>query len=194
MMKIVLKTLVFVFIWGGSYFCSAQNQYKVWSKENKLTWNDFKGTTVPDSLSKHFAVSFVKYEWENYKLFKDSFVIDLVCYFSISKSWKRETVIEDLDLLNHEQRHFDLAEIVTRRMRMELLLHESTDIDSTIMYFNFIAKDKYVKERSKLMLQYDKETDHGRHKAAQKRWDIKIDQLLNETKEYSNPRMVIKRK
>lgn len=166
------------------------NQYIQWSKNVKLSWNDFGGQHVPDSLAHHHAVTWVTSKWVNYKVYTDSITTDLVCYFIVNKSWKSKNISEEL--LNHEQRHFDLAEIITRQMRQELSTHISINNDSTVYYINYIS-DKYTKERRNIMNKYDFETNHGVIREAQKKWDIKIDQMLDELEPYSNPHIVIKK-
>lgn len=193
MKKIAFSYILFIVIlFLNSLNSLAQNGYIAWTKEVKLSWNDFQGTTVPDSLAHHHAITWVTSEWDNFKVYDDSIVTDFVCYFIINKSWKSKHISDAL--LNHEQRHFDLAEIVTRKMRKELFDYISTDNDSTTKYFKYLSTDKYLKERRKIMDEYDTETDHGRIKEAQKKWDAKIDKMLKELEGYSSPHVVIKRK
>lgn len=164
-----------------------------WSKSLKLTWSYFQGKIVPDSLSYFHAVTWTQSAWDNFKVYKDSIVTDIVCYFIIDKSWKSDENISE-DLLNHEKRHFDLAEIITRKLRKELLEYISIDAYDSKLYFEYLSTVKYRELRKRIANQYDQETNHGMNKKAQKRWDTKIDNLLKESERYSNPHVIILKK
>lgn len=89
------------------------NDQILWSSKRKLVWNDFRGT--PDkSKTNVAALTSSKIEIiENYVLNGiPKYVVQ--CYFIKSKSW---TTVSDESTLLHEQLHFDIDELFTRKIR-----------------------------------------------------------------------------
>jgi hypothetical protein len=81
-----------------------------------------------------------------------------------------------LDLLEHEQAHFDLCEVYARRLRKRVEdSNYKLDIDNAI----FEVFEAF-KKRQKL---YDQETNHSRNKEKQAEW-LKI--IANELSELDN--------
>lgn len=79
------------------------------------------------------------------------------------------------EILNHEQRHFDITEIVVR------------DLNKALKNIKEEQKADYLyelyKEKLKLMqTQYDYETEHYNNRKKQINWDNKIDSLLGRPK------------
>lgn len=85
-----------------------------WNKSRKLKWTDFKGNPPQDKFitiaETQCYVKFLEsyYDSNNIPKFK------LKCYFGKNQSW---TIVSDLETLKHEQLHFDLWELVTRKIR-----------------------------------------------------------------------------
>lgn len=78
--------------------------------------------------------------------------------------------------LNHEQRHFDITQIVTERLKKKIQSLEiyPDEYDSVINYYYLEA----FREMNQLQDLYDKETRHGIDRAAQERWNRKLDLAL----------------
>lgn len=78
--------------------------------------------------------------------------------------------------LNHEQRHFDITQIVTERLKERILNLEifPDEYDSVINYYYLEA----FREMNRLQDLYDKETRHGMDRGAQERWNKKLDLAL----------------
>lgn len=161
----------------------------VWSKDFKLTWDYFKGK--PFGYDGFHAVTFINISYKNLKVYTDSVTIDLPCYFIVYESWNRDTTES---LLNHEQRHFDIGEIIARKMRKELSNYVSVNDKETTLFLKSISNKYYINENNLLNDAYDKETSFSKNKDGQKRWDAKIDKMLKELDAYSNPHVVIPRR
>lgn len=166
-----------------------QDSLVEWDKDSKLRWDYFQG--MPDSLSGHRAITCTITPFKNFKVYNDSVVMDLPCYFVFNCSWKLTTSI---DLLNHEQGHFDIAEIISRKMRKAISSHISTDDDASTKFYQSVVDEYYFGLKSSLNELYDKETNQGINLEIQKRWDSKINKMLKETEAYSSPHVVVKRK
>jgi hypothetical protein len=89
-----------------------------------------------------------------------------------SSSWVKPPALNAYSL-NHEQRHFDIARIITERFKSKL--HPDSlsieDYNSNIQY-QFLES---YREMSRLQELYDSETNHGLNVAAQERWNARID-------------------
>jgi len=160
-----------------------------WDKNSKLKWDYFQG--IPDSLSGHSAITCTKTPFNNFTVYDDSVVMDLPCYFMFNCSWKLTT---SNSVLNHEQGHFHIAEIVSRKMRKAISNHISIDNDASTKFYQSVVDEYYFGLKSSLNGQYDKETNHGTNPEVQKRWDVKIAKMLQELEVYSSPHVVVKRK
>ncbi|MBW7869401.1 MAG: hypothetical protein H3C31_13885 [Brumimicrobium sp.] len=162
----------------------------VWSTDRKLEWSDFLG--IPDTVKfKRFkAISANGYFDIKNKIKGDSIEVFIYCYFDRYKSW---SIWEDKELLNHEQRHFDLAEVIVRKFRKRVSNYPLKNENSFWYWYRNVALNEYLNEKSYYQL-YDKETNHGTIIEIQQKWDKKIDDMLEELKDYSNPRVVVRKK
>ena len=111
----------------------------LWSKEYFLKWSDFKAfsnhAAFEDSSSQikfHYTWK-VTSEMKNEKVYYEIFDIKLFTYFLRHLSWVREGK-DSMDLLKHEQGHFDLAEM--NRSMME------KDIQNSFYKKEFLARGK----------------------------------------------------
>ena len=80
-------------------------------------------------------------------------------------------------MLMHEQLHFDISELTSRRLKAQLEKKRFTENfrrEIREIYDSEIAKGEEMHER------YDEETRHGLSKEKQKAWEIKIQALLEE--------------
>lgn len=161
-----------------------------WSPDNLLKWEYYQGE--PDTIRfKDFkAVTYAWYKHENYNVFKDSIVFDLVSYFVVNASWVTEKSDE---LLAHEQTHFNLYEVFTRKIRKELGKYRYDNENDFVNYYSSIINIDANKRKDFQNL-YDKETDYGRNHEAQEKWNQKVNEMLKELEDYSNTRVVIKRR
>lgn len=146
-----------------------------WSKDRKLTWDDFQGEQG-DSINAAITVAAFT---TNSKYLTDSTISVVVnAVFYKSESWvnkKHQTFYN----LNHEQRHFDIAEVYARKANEKLKKYKfnrSTVISDIQKIFYY-----YSKERDKMQELYDKETTFPNvNSKKQKEWDAKIDKWLQE--------------
>ena len=94
---------------------------KYWDSRNKLTWSDFRGKQDMESRYKASTTCEIVCTVETTE---SEALVTVYCYFNIEESW---TKTDDPYLLNHEQRHFDLYEVYTRKMRQALSDISATD-------------------------------------------------------------------
>ena len=162
-----------------------------WSKDRLLDWSDFKAESNPSSFEDAHSVIKYRYTWtvnsENMgnqiKFFIEN--IHLTTEFYPLLSWIRHHQVT-LDLLNHEQGHFDLAESIrpkivehiqnvfdgkkfsTRGQNQEQQKQFARE-DSGLMIANEVEKwEKHLYEKQE---EYDMLTDFGQIKEKQLEYD-----------------------
>nr|MBI1232205.1 hypothetical protein [Cytophagales bacterium] len=139
-----------------------------------LTWEDFKGRPRFGNFAASIFAS-IAYEGDS-RLVDGEVQIDLrfKTYMLKRSSWVRGT--NNAYGLNHEQRHFDIAQIITERLKAKLdtmtLLPHNFD---RVVSFEFLEA---YREMNALQEAYDRETAHGMNANAQARWDARIDEEL----------------
>jgi Bacterial protein of unknown function (DUF922) len=164
-----------------------------WSGERRLAKEDFKGR-VPASASRASLSSLnidVSWQCQGSRL-----VANARATFDPGRSWwlsaqgniwegvgertsgvsrshldvRRSAQLRDMQLLEHEQLHFDLTEIAVRkiRKRFEDLKGACADPAGPVELQPFVAEiDRELQEEQR---RYDRETDHGTNAAAQEHW------------------------
>lgn len=104
-------------------------------------------------------------------------------YLNTCKSW---VWFPTSDLLKHEQLHFDIAELFARKINE---LFENANIQ----VYNDLASNIYsnnVQSWRSMVDAYDSETSHGTLLEKQHYWGDSIQNLLNDTQEYSSDQFV----
>ena len=173
-----------------------------WSSERRLTRDDFKGRVPINAGNASLSWLNIDASWgcESGEL-----VASARATFDPSRSWwraaqgsiwpgagerasgvsrthidvRRSAMQRDIQLLEHEQLHFDLAEVAARRIRKKF--EESKNVCSepggTEDFQGFIAEvDREFQEEQ---LRYDRETAHGINASAQDHWRRRIRQQLD---------------
>ncbi len=138
-----------------------------WNEHSRLSWDDFKGNVQPETersaAATHCGIGFrTKTDCPGGKP-------KVVVYntFYTSKSWVRPDA-KMPEILVHEQGHFDLCEIYTRKLRarMELFDFSAADVRTALMNIY----DEVSREYENRQQAYEQETVHGTNFTQQKRW------------------------
>jgi Bacterial protein of unknown function (DUF922) len=159
-------------------FCQDKNEELIdWSATKRLAWNDYKGKPDPHSDAAATTTSYLGIEY-NFK--NNTVTYKIVCRFSKNKSWG---LYKTDHILGHEQGHFDITEIFARKLNKltgEYKFNKNTcQQDLQKIYTNVMD------EKEQLQNQYDKETDFSRNKEKQAEWLKKIQNMLEELKDYT---------
>lgn len=178
-MKSVL--LVFVLIsnvlWG---------QRIEWKEDKKLVWSNFK-SKVNNQRGKDI-VAYTHCGWVSSVLKsthpKGDAKVSIETIFNEDKSWKDDKRINDY-VLNHEQKHFDIAEIYARKIRKEIIAKIKTTSDYD-KYFQAIY-NRTVKDYKNFQALYDGVTEHGMNREKQLEYDVIISDELEQLKNYQKP-------
>lgn len=157
----------FILFWLLSWQSVQQQPPSIpWSEMRKLSWEDFKAK--PDAASTNAAMtnSIINIEFN----FDDtSLDYTISCRFDKNRSWVK---VRTIPVLQHEQGHFDIAEIFARKLAREMKAYKfnpgSVQNDVNNIYDRIMAV--YQQQQQ----QYDQETDFSRNKDKQAEWLAKI--------------------
>lgn len=161
-------------------FGYAQNKDTIyWNNTNKLKWEDFKGR--PDNSTNLLAMTQAGIGYE-VACNNGELKLKVRCYFNVNKSWAKET--DSDELLAHEQLHFDITELHTRKLRKKL--SELTDpCGKNLKELNKLYQSSF-NECAKTQEQYDKESEHSINVAKQKEWEQRIASELKTLEKFSS--------
>ncbi len=177
----------------------SQNNVISWSKHYFLGWSDFQAESNPATFEDAHSTIKYHYTWivnsdiidSQIKFFIEN--IDLTTEFYPLLSWVRQPQATP-ELLNHEQGHFDLAELLRLNITAQIQNmfngkkfstrgqnHEQQKQfareDSGLMIANEVEKlEKYLFEQQE---EYDKQTNYGQIIEKQQEYDDMFKKLRN---------------
>lgn len=154
----------------------------IWNKDRKITWDDFlsekRGYEKNINAGAVLTPSIQIYPKEINC--KNIDYIEVVAQMNKAKSWAD---IKTEAGLNHEQTHFDIAELYVRKIRKFIakFILESEECD-----LQGVAEIYYRLEEEHWQTQflYDEETKHSVNFEKQQEWNIKIADSLETYKDY----------
>ena len=148
-----------------------------WRNRRILTWTDFKGSPVSTAPNAALTSTSILI---NYQYNDDSFQFNLNCVFYPHKSW---TKVKSGNILAHEQGHFDISQLYTRKLFKALKEYKfrpaTVDRDVQEIY------QRITNEQADYQKLYDTETNYSRNAAGQEEWVKRIEQELKETADYA---------
>lgn len=177
MMMQLMKKYLFLLFFSWSLTAWSQIEY-LWIPHS-LCIKDFKiiYTYSYDTL----AVSCIS---NNYVFHQrdNLYIYGIMTVFKKFCSWAKPGM--DTQTLIHEQGHYDIAEVVSRKYRMYIRTAVLSKIpyDKITIKVNFISKQVDSFQRS-----YDRATNFGNNSLEQKKWLYLIQKQLNALKDYAKP-------
>ena len=164
--------------------CFSQKNELIWDSDLKLKWSDFRGSVNDTILTSNSmepnAVSFIGFSLQ-YLTKNNRLELIIKTYFDMNESYYRDTL--QAKLLEHEQCHFDIAELYVRKMRRSIKLLQQKGIFDRAKFSKII--DSLDVARMDENRQFDEDTFYGTFLADQEKWVTKIKEELLELKEYS---------
>lgn len=157
------------------HFGYAQEESVLWNPEIPLSWNNFKDIPTEGDTSAALTASGISYQFSAEQI-NEEIVLDfqVSAFFYPQKSWYKPEVCDE-NILNHEQLHFDIAELFARKMEIKVKKKRFTaNVKKEI-------KEIYqsiIKELSAFQDVYDRETDFSRNIPNQRLWNQKIKTAL----------------
>lgn len=144
-----------------------QQDGKIPYKESRrLTWDDFKGK--PDEKSPFKAKTESTLDIDISTKGEEA-TITMVTSFEMNKSWVKDG--REV-LLQHEQTHFDIAELWSRKFKQRL--KGKTFAAKNFQQILSTMHADIQKEGRAMQVLYDKETEHSINEKAQASWTKKI--------------------
>jgi len=174
----ISKIIFFTVLISTSF--SFQSDDKIPYKENSLlTWADFKGR--PDASSPYKALTETMVTID-VKTKGNEAVLTIQNYFQKNLSWTKDK--NNNNLLSHEQTHFNITEVWTRRFRQKLK-GKTFEIKTFQRELNAMHSEIH-KESKAMQAEYDKETEHSVNEANQQKWNKKITNELQKLSSFSS--------
>jgi len=168
-----------------------------WSKQNFLSWSNFQSELNPSSFEDAHSTIKYRYTWtvksDNNDCQIHFFIenIQLIVEFFPLLSWVR-TSQANLNLLKHEQGHFDLAELLRPKITQNLQIafddkkfpvrgqteeqqkQFARDYSNMLISNEFEKWEKYIFQKQE---EYDKQTNYGQLEEKQSEYDKKFKEL-----------------
>ncbi|MFZ4928201.1 DUF922 domain-containing protein [Chryseobacterium sp. Mn2064] len=156
-----------------------------WKEEKKLEWGNFK-SPVNRKNSPNVAAH-TNCGWE-FSVLKSSnpklpVTVTIATVFNEERSWKDITKIND-EVLLHEQKHFDIAELFVRKFR-KLVAENIRNSGDYNKYFKSIYEG-ISNDYKNFQMAYDRDTRHGINKEKQTEYNILISEQLDNLKSYQS--------
>jgi uncharacterized membrane protein YheB (UPF0754 family) len=154
------------------------NQYAY--SAGPLKWSNFK-SIIQEGEQAFSALTSTRFSYsisQRGTAKKQTITVKPRFFFDEITSKKKLSAQNDY-ILNHEQRHFDIAYYWYKKFLQEIkkLKADNTTIDIVSKLYKELSTN--TKEMQTL---YDDETDHSRVAQKQTEWDAKIDAMLSEVK------------
>ncbi|MCA0152832.1 DUF922 domain-containing protein [Winogradskyella vincentii] len=161
-------------LWANIYRVSDPKIYETqieWREYRKLTWDDFKGKPDRETYPNALALTNSGFGYESgANMFKEGKVY-VQSVFNTNSSWVLPEGRTDY-VLKHEQIHFDITEIYSRKLRKELADAKVTSNDMLRAKTIF---DRVFNEMQKRQEKYDRETARGDEKETQENWEAIVE-------------------
>lgn len=168
------KAVLFTFT---DYAGQTEGDTIYYSPARPLTWNDFQSKIRPPGPFN--AVVMPNFGYNLTEAMKNGVInvcIDIKTFMAKSDCWVGN--VREAYALSHEQRHFDIARIITRRFQQKILAAGLTP-DTYEAFISMQYLDSY-RDMNTMQKAYDRETRHGINEQAQLEWNRKIDGMLKE--------------
>jgi len=155
-----------------------------WRKDRKLSWDDFKGPIPRDVDHRTAAATYCGIGFETSTISNTNKDLKITVYntFYIGNSWAKPEEMNE-DVLEHEQGHFDLCELYTRKLR-ERLSVVNVDVNTMKPTLRKVYND-LQEEYKKRQQEYESETAHGVNLPQQRKWRDILDRELQETEHWA---------
>lgn len=163
----------FLYLFTALTFFSFKGEEKTaagiieWNPQRALAWTDFSGKPDPKSSFDAWTYAGLNYSYSWYYSGNEIKVdLETYAYFDPAQSWVKKGKMS-ADLLEHEQIHFDIAELHVRYFKETVHSFQFTkNIESEIdsLY------DSIFERMLAMQIKYDAETDHYKNKEGQTKW------------------------
>ena len=153
-----------------------------WDAKNQINLDDFHGLPNYIVLLIHGYDAAI-YSFFDYKTINENDTVIIKAFMSNHKSWFAKNVVNISSLLQHEQYHFNITELVARNFRKEVSELSTKNWDKKTLKKLYKRNLGYLR-----MIQdsYDRETNHSSISLQQRKWERIVDTMLYIFKDYSD--------
>jgi len=148
----------------------------LWASDKKLKWSDFEGAKKFSKLNS-VAVTQCEIVILDIKVVNGLPLIKVANFFDKKESW---TTTDEQWALDHEQLHFDIYELFTRKIRKDFKRLNDLGVIDINEYQK--AYDNFIEQAEKMNEKYDKEVYFNLE--MQNNWSKSIENELIKLKEY----------
>jgi len=155
-----------------------------WNESRKLTWDDFRANPKPKSNAAALTASGITFGYS----VKTSgqrivdFSVSVEAHFYPDKSWYLKDK-GNAHILRHEQLHFDITELYTRKFKEQLeRLVVNQNIKEQMKRLQK-AINEAVHETQK---RYDAQSEHSINEGMQRKWEAFIEDELEKLDQYKS--------
>ncbi len=152
-----------------------------WNDWYRLEWSDFQGT--PERTEKVAALSSIALPYSYSTDGEGAMTVKINVCFLESSSWSIDE-LENKVLLQHEQLHFDIAELHRRMIVKELVSVEFTKKNYKEKLDEIVNKN-WLESYRLMQDKYDKETNFSRVFKKQIEWNKFVAQQLRNLEDYT---------
>jgi hypothetical protein len=187
-MKLRVSFILLAIVFVGSSFQSQKDAGETvnWQAGSKLIWKDFKKQLKDGGLEAAYTVCGISISSNESQMDDKTVTVNVHSFFSRTLSAKTiNSAHLNNVLLRHEQDHFDMAELYTRKLRKDIMDAHFKSIPT--FYKNLQVL--YNKENAALVAEqskYDKETNHSLNATEQEKWNGAIADALSKYSDYAN--------
>lgn len=141
-----------------------------WREHTRLSWSDFQGP-VTAAERESAAATCCSIGFRTNMLADGRTEVEVYNTFYANKSWVKEDA-RIQSILDHEQGHFDLCEVYTRKLKQRIAMVDmnTTGVKQELMRIYSEVSSEYEARQQA----YELETTHGTIIAEQKRWQQMI--------------------
>ncbi len=173
--RLFIKHISFIFfMFFGVANLEIKAQSKIyWQADRPLEFSDFKAKPTHGRIA---ALSYCGIKYNSCPNQRYSYEVS--AFFEPYNSWAWKNYQYSY-VIQHERRHFDIAEIYSRKLRKYFAEHEVPYRKANAVY------EKYYEEFEAYQNLYDQETHHGTHDSHQAKWNQKIAQELENLENFA---------
>lgn len=159
----------------------------LWHKSRPLEIIDFKGATDKRPFIAATASTF-RYRYEGRPAFPNKFKLKVQTFFVCNMSYFKNTD-RDSSVLAHEQIHFDISELYSRKF-MQRIENEITNLNDMVERNEQI----YNEVTSEMMLKQDEyDTEVYADRSKQVNWNKWIEEELTKLEKYADKTLLVKK-
>lgn len=184
-MRFIHHTLLLFVLFIHSSFSQNKNEI-IWKEGVPLTWKDFQG-----KVQKRFAAASTVYKIVAHLSSPTENKIHVIIHATFYKedSWKNKSWINE-QVLEHEQKHFDIVELFARKLRKKVSEMKVTDPLKFEEEYAALHESNN-KEMDIYQDLYDEETDGSMNGDKQREWNRKISEEIKSLDNYQNYRVAV---